>query len=200
MSMDPHEWIKDALRQSRMSASELARQTGVTRQAVSRWLHPDPRKRTTPEDQHLVAIAEATGVPLGEKGNGDDRDPISPHEHGRKALFMRDVRRLVRKENPDLLRNFDRPVEIPGARLSKFDYVSNRLAMCVTVGAPRGVAWRLALLARADLAMRNEREVVLCVMGKSYVHPGELRLLDVEPVPVNSPEDVARVILAAETR
>lgn len=192
--MEPHEWIKSAMRQSRMSASELARQTGVTRQAVSRWLHPDPEKRATPEPQHLRAIAEATGVSYGEEGNGEF-DPPSAHEHSRKAVLLRDVMRIVRKKRPDLIENFERPVAIPGARLTKFDYVSSNLALCVTVGAPRGVAWHLALLAHADRAMRIKREVVLCTLGQSFVHPGELTLMGVQPVPVNCAEDIVKIIL-----
>ena len=197
MSMEPHEWIKNAMRASRMSASELARQTGVTRQAVSRWLHPDPKKRTVPEPHHLRAIAEATGVPWGEEGDGGDLEPPSAHEHSRKTVLMRAVLRIVRAKRPDLVENFARAVDIPGARLTKYDYVSNRLALCVTVGAPHGVAWHMALLARADQAMRNDREVVLCMVGDTYVHPSELRLMGVQPVPVNSAEEVADIIMSA---
>jgi len=195
------EWIKKALRASRMSAAELARQTGVSRQAVSRWLHPDPVKRTTPEERHIHAIAEATGVEYGDAlKNSGPVDPPSAHAHSRKTLLMRDAMRIVRKQHPELMENFDRVVEIPGARLTKFDYASGKLVMCATVGAPRGTVWHLALLARADQQLRNDREVVLCHAGGTPVPPGELRLMGVTPVPVSSAADVAFLIVEAERR
>jgi len=193
--MDTRDWIKNALRHSRMSAAELARQTGVTRQAVSRWLHPDPAKRTEPEAVHLRAIANATGIEYGEEVEGRLLDPPSQYDHSQKALLMREVMRIVRGRRPDLMQNFARPIDIPGARLARFDYVSAALALNVVVGAPRGAAWHLALLARVDQQMRNPRQSVLCHLGKTYVQPGELRLLGVEPAPVNSPDDVAAIIL-----
>ena len=196
--MDTHEWIKQALRQSRMSASELARQTGVTRQAVSKWLHPDPKKRAEPELMHLRAIANATGVEYGEAG--EDEDVLSRHDHGQKALLMREVMRIVRKHRPDLMPNFKCPVEIPGVRLVRMDYCSRTLALGIVVGAPRAVAWHLALLARLDRQLRNPRQAVLCHFGQTYVQPGELRLLGVEPVPVNSADDIAKVVLDSEPR
>ncbi len=194
------EWIKQAMRASRMSAAELARQTGVTRQAVSRWLHPDPGKRTLPEEHHLRRIAEATGVAQGERHNGRELSPPSAHEHSRKSVLLRDAMRIVRKERPALMGNFDCAIEIPGARLARVDYVSLHLVANLVVGAPRGALWHLALLSRANEVMRVRREVVLFHLGELVVPAGELRLLGIEPVPVSTAEDIARLILESESR
>jgi len=197
-----HDWIKKAMRMSRMSAAELARQTGVTRQAVSRWLHPDASRRSIPDEFHLRRIAEVTGMPptgCGE-GNGEDLDPPSAVAHSTKAVLLRDAMRIVRKGRPDLIENFSRAVEIPGARTAKVDYVSTHLALNLVVGRPSGALWHLALLARADQALRSRREAVLCHVGELVVPAGELRLLGLEPVPVSTADDIARLILESEKR
>jgi transcriptional regulator with XRE-family HTH domain len=194
------EWIKKAMRASRMSAAELARQTGVTRQAVSRWLHPDASRRTIPDEAHLRRIAEVTGVGYLEENNGEELEPPSAFAHSTKAVLLRDVMRIVRKGRPDLIENFSRAVEIPGARTAKVDYVSTHLVLNVIVGRPSGALWHLALLARTDQALRTRREAVLCHVGELVVPAGELRLLGLEPVPVSTADDVARLILESEKR
>ena len=71
--------LKAFLRARRWSGSELARRVGVSRQAVSLWLHNGPSVKVRGE--HLLAVSRALGVPaevlarplpaLGEDGEAD---------------------------------------------------------------------------------------------------------------------------------
>lgn len=202
---DPtYEWLKNAKATSRMSFAELARQTGVTRQAVGKWFDPDPKKRTAPAAEHLRRVEEVTHVPWGTTGTLEVREGPSPYTHSKGTLFIRDVMRLVRALRPDLVANFDRPVEIPGARLARLDYVSNQLALEVSLGASRStalpMAWHLALLARVDQGTSASRRVVFAAPTDQTILPGELRLMGVEAVQIDTPEDVVGLILEAESR
>jgi transcriptional regulator with XRE-family HTH domain len=59
-------FVEDWLSRSGRSQNQLALDTGIGQGLISRWLHPDPRRRTKPSPDSLERLAPVIGKPYGE--------------------------------------------------------------------------------------------------------------------------------------
>lgn len=59
-------FLGDWLDHSGMSQNQLALEMGIGQGVVSRWLHPDPRRRTQPDPKTLEILAPVVRKPYGE--------------------------------------------------------------------------------------------------------------------------------------
>lgn len=78
----------------RWSVQRFADEVGVHQSLVSKWLHPDPKRRVTPSTARLQRIAEVIGVPyrqLRDLAEGD-RQPETAAAIARSELDTRLLR------------------------------------------------------------------------------------------------------------
>jgi HTH-type transcriptional regulator, cell division transcriptional repressor len=206
-----------AMRAARISPAELARQVGVSRAAVSGWLHIDEDKRRHPSDEHLIKLASALGVTLGwlrtGMGDGPTEADVAPWltatRHAQKDVWLRTLVEEVRKQRADLAQFFGKTVGYPGLRALRFVYASGALLLEVQyLEGNRPVSlvypslWALAVTHVMDQRAAVSRHPVLAVAFDRREAPPwfetasrEAEVLGIEVLVVHSPEELARYIV-----
>lgn len=198
--MELHERIRISLRSARMSMAALARYCDVSRSAVSLWVHPDAERRTTPTDESLRCVAQATGINFDwlagrtTEGGPDpehlEAESIAQRRRYRINAFQRaegEVREMVRDVRPDLVTYFDRSASYMEMRWP-FDFISERLVLSIRPISPltgprmfrirtlTSDLWRLAIWAKLDNEMINLRAHTLILLNMNSDEQSEFEL------------------------
>lgn len=77
--------IRRVVGRSGLSASDIARELGVDRSAVSRWMSGE----RVPIVQHLIELAKLLDIEVTELWDGGQAEPATPEQKGMLALMAR---------------------------------------------------------------------------------------------------------------
>jgi transcriptional regulator with XRE-family HTH domain len=94
-------WHPERLREARLrsglSQTQLARAVETSERNIARWERVD--RLTNPSGKYLIAIAEATGQPLGYFLNDDGAAEDEEDEDSAVRELLSSVRKIIRAEN-----------------------------------------------------------------------------------------------------
>lgn len=206
------ERIRAALQARGRSQAQLAAHLGVSRQAMSLWLHEDPHKRgNVPEDALpriadylLVSVDWLRGVtragapqprPQGETG--------ARYRHTTHAVLIKEFMEKLMNMRPDSIGAFYKTLRVSPDDWVDADYASNRVVLLVApprvdANALRAMLWQSLSIKTADEMLGIIRCHVIAspLVTESLVREAEAQ--GIHLVEYHTAEDLAHVVAEKE--